>query len=40
MCSDKLTTHFQEVLASAQSLALGNNNPYIGPVHLLLTILC
>lgn len=36
---DKLTTRFQEALADAQSLALGNDNPYIEPVHLLLAML-
>ena len=32
---DKLTTKFQQALADAQSLAVGNDNPYIEPVHLL-----
>ena len=32
---DKLTTRFQQALADAQSLAVGNDNPYIEPVHLL-----
>ncbi|MBI5936248.1 MAG: ATP-dependent chaperone ClpB [Betaproteobacteria bacterium] len=32
---DKLTTPFQQALADAQSLAVGNDNPYIEPVHLL-----
>src|SRR5471032_3323710 len=32
---DKLTTKFQEALADAQSLAVGNDNQYIEPVHLL-----
>lgn len=32
---DKLTTRFQEALADAQSLAAGNDNQYIEPVHLL-----
>ncbi len=32
---DKLTTQFQEALGEAQSLALGADNPYIEPVHLL-----
>ncbi|AKZ26617.1 MULTISPECIES: ATP-dependent chaperone ClpB [Ralstonia solanacearum species complex] len=36
---DKLTTRFQEALADAQSLALGNDNPYIEPLHLLLAML-
>lgn len=36
---DKLTTKFQEALADAQSLALGNDNAYIEPVHVLAAIL-
>ncbi|OYQ40209.1 ATP-dependent chaperone ClpB [Rhodoferax sp. TH121] len=32
---EKLTTKFQEALSEAQSLALGNDNQYIEPVHLL-----
>lgn len=36
---DKLTTKFQEALADAQSLALGNDNAYIEPVHLLAAML-
>ena len=32
---DKLTTKFQEALADAQSLALGNDHAYIDPLHLL-----
>ena len=36
---DKLTTKFQEALSDAQSLAVGNDNPYIEPVHLLLALL-
>ena len=32
---DKLTTKFQQALADAQSLAVGNDNSYIEPVHLL-----
>ncbi|MFZ2739050.1 MAG: ATP-dependent chaperone ClpB [Burkholderiaceae bacterium] len=39
MRSDKLTTKFQEALADAQSLALGNDHAYIEPVHLLLAML-
>lgn len=39
MRQDKLTTKFQESLADAQSLALGNDNAYIEPVHLLLAML-
>lgn len=38
MRQDKLTTKFQEALADAQSLALGNDNAYIEPVHLLLAM--
>ncbi|MFM8692960.1 MAG: ATP-dependent chaperone ClpB [Limnohabitans sp.] len=36
---DKLTTKFQEVLSDAQSLALGNDNAYIEPVHVLAAML-
>ena len=36
---DKLTTKFQEALADAQSLALGNDHAYIEPVHLLAAML-
>jgi len=32
---DKLTTPFQSAIQDAQSLALGNDNAYIEPVHLL-----
>ena len=32
---DKLTTPFQSAIQEAQSLAVGNDNPYIEPVHLL-----
>ena len=32
---DKLTTKFQEALADAQSIAVGHDNQYIEPVHLL-----
>ena len=32
---DKLTTPFQTAIQDAQSLALGNDNPYIEPVHML-----
>jgi len=32
---DKFTTKFQQALADAQSLAVGNDNPYIEPVHVL-----
>jgi ATP-dependent Clp protease ATP-binding subunit ClpB len=36
---DKLTTKFQQALADAQSLAVGRDNPYIEPQHLLLALL-
>ncbi len=36
---DKLTTKFQEALADAQSIAVGHDNPYIDPAHLLLAML-
>ena len=36
---DKFTTKFQEALSDAQSLALGNDNAYIEPVHLLAAML-
>jgi ATP-dependent Clp protease ATP-binding subunit ClpB len=36
---DKLTTKFQEALSEAQTLALGNDNAYIEPAHLLLALL-
>ncbi|MDO8906650.1 ATP-dependent chaperone ClpB [Hydrogenophaga sp.] len=36
---DKLTTKFQEALSEAQTLALGNDNAYIEPAHLLLAML-
>ncbi|MBP7413967.1 ATP-dependent chaperone ClpB [Simplicispira metamorpha] len=36
---DKLTTKFQEALADAQSLALGNDHAYIEPVHVLVALL-
>ena len=36
---DKLTTKFQEALGDAQSLALGNDNAYIEPIHLLAAML-
>ena len=39
MRTDKLTTKFQEALADAQSLALGNDHAYIDPVHLLAALL-
>ena len=36
---DKLTTKFQEALADAQSLAIGRDNPYIEPAHVLAAML-
>ncbi len=39
MRQDKLTTKFTEALSDAQSLALGNDNAYIEPVHLLAAML-
>ena len=39
MRQDKLTTKLQEALADAQSLAVGNENQYIEPVHLLSALL-
>jgi len=36
---DKLTTKLQEALADAQSQAVGNDNPYIEPVHVLLALI-
>ena len=36
---DKLTTKFQQALADAQSLAVGQDNQYIEPQHLLLALL-
>jgi len=39
MRMDKLTTKFQEALADAQSLALGNDHAYIEPAHVLVALL-
>ena len=36
---DKLTTKFQQAFADAQSLAVGRDNQFIEPVHLLLALL-
>ena len=36
---DKLTTKLQQALADAQSIAAGQDNPYIEPQHLLLALL-
>jgi len=35
---DKFTTKFQQAFADAQSLAVGADNPYIEPQHLLLAL--
>ena len=39
MRMDKLTTKFQMALADAQSLALGHDNQFIEPVHVMLAML-
>ena len=39
MRQDRLTTKFQEALADAQSIAVGNDNPYIEPLHVLAAML-
>jgi len=36
---DKLTTQFQQALQDAQSLAIGRDNQYIEPVHLMSALL-
>ena len=36
---DKFTTQFQQAFADAQSLAVGNDNPYIEPQHLLAALI-
>ncbi len=36
---DKFTTMFQQAFADAQSLAVGRDNPYIEPSHLLLALI-
>ncbi|OWW21701.1 ATP-dependent chaperone ClpB [Noviherbaspirillum denitrificans] len=36
---DKLTTKLQEALSDGQSLAVGNDNQYIDPVHILTALL-
>ena len=36
---DKFTTKFQQAFADAQSLAVGRDNPYIEPQHLLAALL-
>jgi len=39
MRQDRLTTKFQEALADAQSIAVGNDHPYIEPLHVLAAML-
>lgn len=39
MRMDKLTSKFQLAIADAQSLALGRDNQYIEPIHLMLALL-
>ena len=39
MRMDKLTTKFQQALSDAQSLAVGRDNQYIEPVHLMVALL-
>jgi ATP-dependent Clp protease ATP-binding subunit ClpB len=39
MRMDKLTTKFQQALADAQSLAVGRDNQYIEPAHLMVALL-
>jgi ATP-dependent Clp protease ATP-binding subunit ClpB len=39
MRQDKLTTKFQEALADAQSIAVGNDHQYIEPLHVLAAML-
>src|SRR5438445_4694321 len=39
MRQDRLTTKFQEALADAQSIAVGNDNQYIEPLHVLAAML-
>lgn len=36
---DKFTSKFQEAIAEAQSLAIGKDNAYIEPVHLMLALM-
>jgi ATP-dependent Clp protease ATP-binding subunit ClpB len=36
---DKFTTRFQQALADAQSMAVGQDNPYIEPQHLLAALI-
>src|SRR5450631_2762301 len=39
MARDKLTTKFQGALSDAQSLAVGRDNQFIEPVHLMAALL-
>ena len=39
MRMEKLTSKFQEALGDAQSLAIGRDNQFIEPVHLMLALL-
>jgi len=39
MRMDKLTNRFQQALADAQSLAIGRDNQFIEPIHLLAALL-
>ncbi|MDH5648884.1 MAG: ATP-dependent chaperone ClpB, partial [Gammaproteobacteria bacterium] len=39
MNMDKLTTKFQQALASAQSLAIGRDHQFIEPIHLMTALL-
>ncbi len=39
MRQDKLTTKFQQALADAQSIAVGNDHQYIEPLHVLAAML-
>jgi len=39
MRQDKLTTRLQEAIGDAHSLAVGNDNQYIDPVHLTIALL-
>lgn len=36
---DKLTTKLQEAISDAQSQAVGNDNQYIDPIHILIALL-
>ena len=39
MSLNKLTSQFQSALAESQSLAIGRDNPFIEPVHLMHALL-